>query len=348
MLWLAADLPDAPVRLAPMLERVLYLMARHGPYALVEPVPGLRVQVEGVEYHAPHVVLLLFVGGVADADRPRALIAVQMLQDVLVEVAPAVDAVDDLQVAAVTLDQVGNEREIVVRLPLESQGEQAPERERRVPDPAVAVVPVPLAARRLRQRGGRGGGDRPGRREREALERQGAAGEVGPPAVVGEAAPGQPVLPVVSGPGQPPVGLLVVLGWRSAAPRQGAEAGVTLPEQGAGPRARPLQADPDVGGQREPEVFPLGPDHGLPVAPVGVAPAGALTPVVEHRLAVEGELDRSVHAAHRPQQGVLGVIVGRRPAVRGPLGVLVPPRAQDQAVPDDDPALAAVPAGLED
>src|SRR5215470_1699333 len=133
---LAADLPDAGVGLAPALQRVLDLIPGHLPDPLVEPVPGLRVQVERVD---------------ADADRPRALIAVQMLEHMLVEVAPTVDAVDDLQVAAVALDQVGDEREIVVGLPLESQGEQAPERERRVPDPAVAVVPVPLSARRLRQ-----------------------------------------------------------------------------------------------------------------------------------------------------------------------------------------------------
>src|SRR5215467_10152586 len=142
---LAADLPDAGVGLAPALQRMLDLMPGHLPDPLVEPVPGLGVQVEGVEDHAPHVVLLLLVGGVADADRPRALIAVQMLEHVLLEVAPAVDAVDDLQAAAVALDQVGDEREIVVGLPLESQGEQAPERERRVADPAVTVVPVPLA-----------------------------------------------------------------------------------------------------------------------------------------------------------------------------------------------------------
>src|SRR5215469_10755077 len=151
MLRLAADLPDPGVGLAPALQRVLDLMPGHLPNPLVEPVSGLRVQVEGVEDDAPHVVLLLLKGGVADADRPRALIAVQMLEHMLVEVAPAVDAVDDLQVAAVALDQVGDEREVVVGLPLESQREQAPERERRVPDPAVAVVPVPLSARRLRQ-----------------------------------------------------------------------------------------------------------------------------------------------------------------------------------------------------
>src|SRR5205807_8357206 len=109
---------------------------------------------------------------------------------VLVEFAPAVDAVDDLQVTAVTLDQVAEEREVVTGLPLEAEGVQAPQRERRVAHPGVAVVPVALAAWGLGQARGRRGGDRAGGRERQALEGQGAAGQVAAPAVVGETAVG--------------------------------------------------------------------------------------------------------------------------------------------------------------
>ena len=246
VLRLAAHLPDAAVRLAPVLERVLDLMLGHLPDPVIEPVPRPCVQVQGVEHRAPHVVLPLAVRGVADPDRPGALVSLQVLEHELVDVAPAVDAVDDLDVAAVALDHVGEEREVVAGLPLEAEREQAPERERRVPDPAVAVVPVPLAPRRLRQRCGRRGSDRAGRGEREALERERAAAEVRAPPVIGEVAPGQPVLPVMGGPGHPLVGVLVALRRLPAAPGQGHEAAVALAQQRAGPRARTLEADPDV------------------------------------------------------------------------------------------------------
>ena len=76
---------------------------------------------------------------------------------------------------------------------------RAQRREGRVADPAVAVVPVAFAAGRLRQRGGRRGDDRPGRRVGEALEDQRRALQVDPPGVVGEVAVAQPVAPELFG-----------------------------------------------------------------------------------------------------------------------------------------------------
>ena len=75
----------------------------------------------------------------------------EVVEDVLVELALAADAVHDLQVA-VALGDVGDEGEEVVRLPVEAERVQRPQRERRVADPRVAVVPVALAAGGLRQR----------------------------------------------------------------------------------------------------------------------------------------------------------------------------------------------------
>ncbi len=239
VLRLAADLPDAPVRLAPAFQRPLHLLARHLPGPVVEPVARLGVQVDRVEDHAPDVVLRLLVRAVADAHRPGALVAVQVVEHVLVEVAAAVDAVDDLQVTVVTLDQVAEERDVVVGLPLEAEGVQAPQRERGVAHPGVAVVPVALAAGRLGQRGGGRGGDRAGGRERQALERQRAAGQVAAPAVVGEAAAGQPVLPVVRGPHQPPVGVRV--GHRHVTVPPGQHAKRVSPSFSS---VRPLAPDP--------------------------------------------------------------------------------------------------------
>ena len=265
----------------------------------------------------------------------------------LVELAAAVDAVDDLQVAPVTFDQVAQEGEVVAGLPLEAERVQAPQRERRVAHPGVPVVPVALAARRLGQRGGRGRGDRAGGRERQALEGERAAGQVAAPAVIGETTAGQPVLPVVRGPHQPPVGIGVVL-RDAAAPGQGAEAGLALLEQRPAPGAGAFQAEADVRGQGEGQVKALRLDDRLGVAALGVPPPGVLAPVVEGGHAVHGELRLAVHAAHRAQQHVLGVVVGGRPDVRAALRMVMLPRPHDQALAHHEPALAAVPAGLED
>jgi hypothetical protein len=104
----------------------------------------------GQSLGAPDVVLALVVGAVADPYGTGALVAAEVVEDVLVERALAVDAVHDLQLG-ITIGDVGDEVEEVVGLPVEAERVQAPERERRVADPAVAVVPVALAAGGLRQ-----------------------------------------------------------------------------------------------------------------------------------------------------------------------------------------------------
>ena len=204
MLRLAAHLPDAVVRVAPVRRRLLDLRAQHRPEALGQVVARAGVEVERVEHRAPHVVLVLRVRGVADAHRARVLVARQVVERALGQVGAPVDAVHDLEVALLGLRHVGDEVEEVVRLPVEAERVEAPERERRVPDPGVAVVPVALAARGLGE-GGRGrGDDRPGGRVGQPLERERAALEVGAPRMVGEVAAVEPVLPVMGRPGQPP------------------------------------------------------------------------------------------------------------------------------------------------
>ena len=133
----------------------------------------------------------------------------------------------------------------------------------------------------------------------------------------------------------------------AAAPRQRAEAGLALLQQGPAAGAGSFQAEADIGGQGEGQVQALGLDDGLGVAVLGVPPPGVLAAVVEGGHAVQGELGLAVHAADRPQQHVLGVVVGRRPDVRAPVRMVVLPRPHDQAFPHHQPALAAVPAGLQ-
>ena len=86
----------------------------------------------------------------------------------------------------------------------------------------------------------------------------------------------------------------------------------------------------------------------LVVAVAGVVPVHGLAAVVEHRLAVHHRLHLARDAADRPQQDVLGLVVGGRAAVgRGAVRGVVP-RSDQQHVADDDPAGRGAPAGLED
>ena len=149
-------------------------------------VARLRVQVHRVEQRAPHVVLVLAVRAVPDPHRPRALVAREVVERELGDLALAVDRVHDLEVLGARLRDVGDEVEEVVRLPVEPERVEAPQHERGVADPGVAVVPVALPARRLGQRRGGGRHERAGRRVRQPLQRERGALEVGAPRVVGE------------------------------------------------------------------------------------------------------------------------------------------------------------------
>src|SRR5690242_715228 len=99
---------------------------------------------------------------VADADRPGVFVALQVREALLGQDLAPVDAVYDLersvglQLRAPVLHPAHeNPRLVGVPEPVE-----AIERERRVPDPGVAIVPVPSASDPLRQ-AERGGGDDP-------------------------------------------------------------------------------------------------------------------------------------------------------------------------------------------
>ncbi|BBY04785.1 hypothetical protein MNVI_01030 [Mycobacterium noviomagense] len=80
MLRFAANLPDPPVGLAPVLDRLFHLRLEHRPQRLGDLLTGSGVQVERVEKVAPNVVLVLVVGAVADTDRARVVVAGEMVQ----------------------------------------------------------------------------------------------------------------------------------------------------------------------------------------------------------------------------------------------------------------------------
>ena len=97
--------------------------------------------------------------------------------------------------------EVGDELHELLGLPVEVQVVQRLQREGRVAQPRVAVVPVALAARGLRQRR-RERRDRGARRHvREPLDRERRALDRFAPAVIGDARAAQPVAPEACGRG---------------------------------------------------------------------------------------------------------------------------------------------------
>ncbi len=165
--------------------------------------------------------------------------------------------------------------------------------------------------------------------------------------MVGERAARQPVLPVMGRPHQ--ASIRVVGGPRNLRPlpRQRAEARLSLLDHGAGQRARPLEADVHVARQHELNVAALALAAALAVAILGVRPRPKAAPVVEHRLAVQGELHLAVHTAHHAQEDVARVVVGGWPSLRLGPRAGVAPRADEQHVAHDHPAGGGAPARLE-
>ena len=93
-------------------------------------------------------------------------------------------------------------REELVRLVRTRRHPQRVEREARVADPGVPVIPVPLAAHVLGQRGGRRSDDGPGGLVRQRLEHAAAViDEVAPRPLVG-LVQRRPRLPLLDGPGE--------------------------------------------------------------------------------------------------------------------------------------------------
>ena len=203
---------------------------------------------------------------------------------------------------------------------------QAPQRERGVAHPAVAVVPVALAARRLRQRGRRRRHERAGGHEREALQHQRRALQVIAPGMVGIGAFGQPRCARSGSCGQVLLGLL---GRARAAeplgPGERAEALLAFAHRVAGVHAVALDAHAHVAEQAKLGA-PVARVERVPALGAGVrhAPLRRRRAVVEHRLAHHLELHLALDAFDHAHEQVVGVVVGRRARVAGALLVVVP------------------------
>ena len=167
----ASNLPDAVVGVAPML-----LEPSDHPSGGVESFgrrrhAELTGAVDRVGELSVHVELQLSRGGVPDPYGGGALVPREPLELVLVEATFSRDAVHDLQVLGVAGH--GSDHPVAPprRLVDVPGGHQGVERERRVPDPAEPIVPVPHPAEELGERGRRRGHDAPRRLVRERLQR---------------------------------------------------------------------------------------------------------------------------------------------------------------------------------
>jgi hypothetical protein len=132
VLGIAARLPDPLIGLAPDGRGPLGLSFDDGPQARRGVPVLLRVHVERIEDGPENVVLALFVGAVADADRTRALVAGQVVERLLGEVALPADSVHDLQRAVAVALEVSHVLDEVVGLPAQTERAEAPQRERGV------------------------------------------------------------------------------------------------------------------------------------------------------------------------------------------------------------------------
>ena len=169
----APDLPDAVVGLAPALDRRLDGLDDDAPRALAQRVARAGVLVDAVDDRSQDVELALARRRALPTRTGRLPRSPERWSSSISvgELGP-VDRVEDLEGASPVvsapsaarsgLEHVAEEGQEVVGLGVESEGVQRPEREGRVADPGVAIVPVATApevfGQRRRRRGEQGAG----------------------------------------------------------------------------------------------------------------------------------------------------------------------------------------------
>ena len=201
--------------------------------------------------------------------------------------------------------EVGDELHELVGLPVEVQPVQRLQGEGRVAHPGVAVVPVPLASGRLRQRRRERGHGRAGRHVREALDRQRRTLDRLPPPVIGDPRPVEPVPPEHRPwPRCSSLGLLVVLG--------GGECRRPTTARRRAARRHAAGGGPGRGGPRRPSDMSVR-KRIVTSAPTASAAwfvpstsvhSPAVAAVVEHRLADQLHRDATVEALGGAHQHV--------------------------------------------
>ena len=295
-----------------------------------QPLAAARVQEHRVERGAEYVVLALVERAVPDPHRAGAVVATEILEELLGQVAATVDPVHDLQAAVVVSLEIGDELHELVGLPVQVEVVQGLERERRVADPRVAVIPVALPARGLGQRGGERGDGRAGRHVRQSLDRERGALDQGAELVVGYACLDSQrrqnrvvacSRALASSTRRRRRRLRHPTTARRTAPRpRGARAG-----RGRGwPRSRAACRSAAASSDRRRSASAR-------VAVRGSVQSASGAAVVESGLAHELDLDAAVDALDGAHQHVVAVLVGGWAGVRGDR-VLAAPRSHRQRV----------------
>ena len=341
MLGLAARLPDPLIGIAPHLGGAVGLGLHDRPQPPRQPLTAARMQQDRVQHRAVDVVLTLVKRPVAHPHRKRARIAREVVAGRLAQVAAPVDPVHDLQRPVLVGLQIGHELHELVGLPIEVEEVQRLQRKGRVAHPAEPVVPVALPARRLGQRRRRRRHRRPRRHIGQPLDRQRRTLNRLAPPMIGQPRTPQPPPPKPRRRRQTLVGL--VRGLRRVqllGPRQRAVDLVALLQLVAGADPIALDAQRHVGLQahRHPGAARI---RGVTVI-AHQRPVAGHAPVVEHRVADQLHLDRTVQAQHRAHQQMVAVLVGGWARVRGDL-VLTATRPHRQRVADHDPAVRRLP-----
>ena len=339
--------PRALVRLSPLRHRGVDLAPGHRPDRARQPPAGERRNRGRVDQGCLHVVLRVAHSGVADAHRPRAGVSHQVRELGLVRRVVAVHAVQVLQ-RPLALGHVRQEREKVVRLPAEAERIQRPKRPRRVADERVAKVPVARAARDARERRRRA---RPPWRPSASRSGPSASARFGEGA---SATDGRE-----SGRSRPSG----ASARRFASMREKASSTVSGGSPSSHESATNARSDSrsvvraDARPPSKPSrrlvtsrrvSFDRRRGGGRPVVAVAVvAPACRDSSVVEHRLAVDRDLDEALHALDRAEEHVVGLdVAGRPPLARG--AARLGPRAHGERVANDEQPAPRHPRRLHD
>jgi len=188
-----AHFPDAGIGLPPDVAHAVGDAPEDLAGVAIDRVVPLAVEPRGFEQPAVDIVLPLHDRAVADANRPRAPIALERKR-LLVGPDAAVEPIQHVELRLGQGGRLHEPPELRSRFPVTSELQQRADDEIRVADPAEAIVPIAPTADRFRQRCCRGRHRRAGWREDQQLQHERAPlDEVGPWALV--LALARPLLP---------------------------------------------------------------------------------------------------------------------------------------------------------
>src|SRR5919106_6294181 len=144
--WAAADLPDPLVGVAPPLADAPHALAQERPQVGLDRAARSGPQVCRVQDLAVHVELELPRRGVSDPYRSGSAIPLEVVELDLGQQPLTADAVQDLEVVGPPGGGSGEPADEVLRLGRVAEELERVQRERRVSEPAIPVVPIPHTA----------------------------------------------------------------------------------------------------------------------------------------------------------------------------------------------------------